>query len=404
MTYRKFKADYLFLGDRLAAPDSVLITTAEGVVCEVVAGSGAGEGVELFPGLLTPGFVNGHCHLELSHLKGAIPEGTGLVDFLIGVIRRRADAAAAAAAAGAAAGAGLAERIREAIAAGEREMLENGIVAVGDICNTSDTLEFKRTGRLEYRNFMETIGFIEGAAAGRFEAGRLLFDRFETVAPERNSIVAHAPYSVSAALFRLIADFHPPGLQTIHNQESGAENEWMLAGKGDFKRLYQELGVDVASFGGTGKRSMESVMGFFQPERPMILVHNVATTKEDLLAVGLRPDLFFCLCPNANRYIGGTLPDVEMLAAAGCRLVIGTDSLASNHSLSILEELKTLAAAFPKLETQVLLRWATAEGAAALQMTDRLGSFEAGKTPGVLLLGGLDGTRLTDATTVRRLI
>jgi aminodeoxyfutalosine deaminase len=232
----------------------------------------------------------------------------------------------------------------------------------------------------------------------------LIFDRFEAVAPGRNSIVPHAPYSVSAALFRLIADFGGNSLLTIHNQETEAENEWMLAGKGDFLRLYSELGVDVRSFGGTGKRSLESFIGFFGAKRPMILVHDVATTEGDLNLIGLRPNLFFCLCPNANLYIGGVLPDVEMLVAAGCRLVIGTDSLASNHSLSILEELKTLAGAFPQLGTPTLLRWATADGAAALGMGDRTGSFEAGKMPGVLLLERLDVGRLMGETTVRRLI
>lgn len=393
----------------MAEPDSVLITTDEGAVVGVVVESEAGEGVEVLRGIITPGFVNCHCHLELSHLRGAIPEGTGLVDFLVAVIRQRGGAAAGAGAAGEAAAAELADRIRGAIEAGEREMQENGIVAVGDICNTTDTLDWKAAGRLQYHTFIETIGFIDTGAVGRFAGSRSVFDRFEAVAPGRNSIVPHAPYSVSAALFRLIADFagKPGGATaqlTIHNQETEAENEWMLTGKGDFLRLYKELGIDVGSFGGTRKRSLESFMAYFGPERPMILVHDVATTKADLNAIGLRPNLFFCLCPNANRYIGGMLPDVEMLVAAGCRLVIGTDSLASNHSLSILAELQTLAAAFPKLDTPTLLRWATAEGAAALGMEDRIGSFEADQTPGVLLLAGLDQGRLTGSTTVRRLI
>src|SRR5579863_3419096 len=118
MFFRKFKADYLFLGDRMAEPNSVLITTAEGRVQSIVPEVEAGEGVEQHRGVLSPGFVNCHCHLELSHLKGVIPEGTGLVDFLSMVIRRR--------------GEGL-ERIPEAMLSGEEEMLQKGVVAVGDI-------------------------------------------------------------------------------------------------------------------------------------------------------------------------------------------------------------------------------------------------------------------------------
>ena len=136
----------------------------------------------------------------------------------------------------------------------------------------------------------------------------------------------------------------------------------------------------------------------------MILVHNVATTAEDLDQTTGGPELYFCLCPNANLYISGQLPDVELLTARGCRMVIGTDSLASNHRLSVLEELKTLQRAFPRLDTAELLGWATLNGARALQMEGRLGGFSPGKRPGVVLLTGLEERRLGAATTARRLI
>lgn len=371
----------------MAEPDSVLITTVEGRVRAVVPGGEAGEGVEAHAGLLCPGFVNCHCHLELSHLRGVIPEGTGLVDFLAMVIGRRVGSADL-----------------EGIAAAEQEMIENGIVAVGDICNTAFTLEQKRRGRLVYRNYIETMGFIESSAADRFAVSRVVFEAFEDAFPGWNSIVPHAPYSVSPALFRLIAGFAGGRLLTMHSQETEAENEWMMAGTGDFRRLYKLLGLDVAWFNGTGKRSLESVLPFFQPEQPMILVHNVAMGEVDLEKAGRWTNLYFCLCPNANRYISGKLPDVEMLVSRGCRLVVGTDSLASNHGLSILAELWTLQEAYPELGTDRLLGWATSAGAAALQLDERFGSFLPGRTPGVLLLQGLEGDRLTAGTTVRRLV
>src|ERR1700761_8037754 len=123
MTYRKFKADYLFTGKETADRDSVLITTPEGIVQDIVPAADAGSDMTYYPGWLTPGFINCHCHLELSHMRGGLPEGTGLVDFLSAVIRRRGEEPGV---------------IAEAIAAGEREMLDKGIVAVGDVCNTVD--------------------------------------------------------------------------------------------------------------------------------------------------------------------------------------------------------------------------------------------------------------------------
>ncbi len=405
MTYRKFKADYLFTGFELAAPDSVLIIGSNGIMEAIVPAAEAGEDVETLHGLLSPGFINCHCHLELSHMKGLLPEGSGLVDFLSAVIRGRGQAGVAGATGGARLRAGVVS-IEAAIVAAEQEMLDGGIVAVGDICNTTDTIPQKANGRLYYHNFIETMGFIEGSADSRFAHGVGVFNAFAeayAIPIESNSIVPHAPYSVSAALFRLIAGFPGNHLLTIHNQESEAENEFLLGGKGDFLRLYQLLGLDVSFFHGTGKRSLESFLSYFGRNQTLILVHNVATTAADLMAGG-GPDLYFCLCPNANLYIGGRLPDMGVLLCRGDRLVVGTDSLASNHRLSILEELKTLQRAFPELSTPTLLRWATANGARALQLETLLGSFSAGKQPGVLLIEDLDGDRLQAATGVRRLL
>ena len=379
----------------MSDPDSVLITTDEGIVQAVVAGREAGDDVEVYSGVLSPGFVNCHCHLELSHMKGVIPEGTGLVDFLSTVIRQRAEAAPP-------------EGVAEAIAAGEQEMLDNGIMAVGDICNTADTVAQKALGRLYYHNFIETMGFVEEGAAARFAHSLAVFNAFAEAYQlpiESNSIVPHAPYSVSGALFRLIAGFPGNHLLTIHNQESETENEWLLSGKGDFLRLYAALGLDVSFYRGTGKRSLESFLPYFYRNQSLILVHNVATGAEDVRAARAGgPDLYFCLCPNANLYISGQLPDVELLQRQGCRIVIGTDSLASNRQLSILEELKTLQRAFPGLPTPTLLQWATAGGAEALQAEGVLGTFAAGKQPGVVLIEGGEGDRLTAGARVRRLV
>src|ERR1700744_2806126 len=240
MTYRKFKADYLFTGKETADQDSVLITTPEGIVQDIVPASDAGSDVAYYPGWLSPGFINCHCHLELSHMRGVLPEGTGLVDFLSLVMRLREEKP---------------EVIAEAIAAAEQEMLENGIVACGDICNTIDTLPAKKEGRMHYHNFVETMGFLEAGAAARFAGSQKVFAGLGGLYAyplEGASIVPHAPYSVSSALLKMTADFPGNQLLTIHNQETEAENEFFLTGKGDFLRLYELLGLDVSFFKGMG--------------------------------------------------------------------------------------------------------------------------------------------------------
>jgi cytosine/adenosine deaminase-related metal-dependent hydrolase len=394
---RKFSADYLFTGREMAAEGTVLITKDDGTVEAILPAADAGGGVEALPGLLTPGFVNCHCHLELSHMKGLLPEKTGMVDFLLGVIRGRGAATAQG---------DDVSQILTAIAGAEESMLQNGIVAVGDICNTSYTLLQKAEGRLYYHNFIETMGFVEQTAPGRFEAAVKVFGEFAeayAMPIASNSLAPHAPYSVSPRLFGLIANFPGNQLITIHNQESQAENLFCQTGQGDLLRLYQALGLDISFFSGTGQRSMAGYLPHFYRNQTLLLVHNVDTREEDLAWKG-GPNLCFCLCPNANLYIGGQLPDVDLLMRYHCMIVLGTDSLASNHQLDILEEMKTLQQHFPLLPTATLLQWATSNGAEVLQMDGILGSFDTGKQPGVVLVSDIEEGRFTKDSRAQRLI
>lgn len=401
MAYRKFKADYLFTGQEMAAEGSVLVTKPDGTVEAILPAEAAGEGVETRKGLLTPGFVNCHCHLELSHMKGQLPEKMGMVDFLLAVIRGRGTPSENELA-----------KIQAAIADAEESMLHNGIVAVGDICNTSHTLQQKGEGRLYYHNFIETMGFIGQTAPQRYEAALQIFQDFAgayTLPIAANSLSPHAPYSVSPRLFELIANFPGNQLITIHNQESQAENLFCQTGQGDFLRLYQALGLDVSSFSGTGKRSLAGYLPHFYHNQTLLLVHNVDTREEDLQRLSNGPgaggpNLRFCLCPNANLYIGGQLPDVDLLMQYGCRIVLGTDSLASNHQLDLLKEMATLQHHFKHLSTETLLQWATFNGAEALQLDGVLGEFAPGKQPGVVAIDGLDNGRFTPHSKAQRLV
>jgi cytosine/adenosine deaminase-related metal-dependent hydrolase len=389
MNYRKFKADHLFTGQEWLSGDSVLITSPEGEIIDIVPVAAAGDDIAIFSGILSPGFVNCHCHLELSHMKGLIPEKTGMIDFLVRVIQQRGFEA---------------DIIKKGIEEAENSMLQNGIVAVGDICNTANTVEQKKAGRLLYHNFIETMGFIESTATQRFEASLAVYDQFARLyrtPAESNSIVPHAPYSVSPALFQKITHFPGNHLLTIHSQESAAEREFIEKGTGDFHRLYEALHIDISFYKPRSVHSLKTYLSHFLPNQSLILVHNVTTDKEDLdyIASGKLPigNLFFCVCPNANIYIGNPLPDIDLLRQYQAVITVGTDSLASNNQLSILAELQTIRRHFPQIETKELLQWATLNGARALQLHDVIGSFEPGKKPGVLVVN-------KDLTGVERLL
>ncbi|MEI9913078.1 MAG: amidohydrolase family protein [Bacteroidota bacterium] len=374
MGYKKFRADQLFDGYRLLDDQQVLITTEEGIVEDIVSLHEAGDDVQELNGILSPGFINCHCHLELSHMKGLISEGTGLPDFVLQVVNQRHFPG---------------EEIVQAIEKAEDEMLTNGIVAVGDICNNTLTLPQKAKGRMYYHNFIETSGFNPQIAAQRFERSLGYFREYAThysIPVESNSIVPHASYSVADELWEHIIRFPGNHLMTIHNQETAAENELFFKGQGEFLQLYQKMGIDISFFKPSGKSSLQSYLLKFIKNQSLILVHNVHTTEEDLLfAKDSDKKMTWCLCPNANLYIGGQLPAVDLFIKHDGMIVLGTDSLASNHQLSILEEIKTIRLHFPHIPPDQLLRWGTSNGAKALQMENLLGSFEKGKQPGVIL-------------------
>jgi len=375
MQYRKLRANQLFDGYEIQENNSVLVMTVDGKVDDIVPLSEAGDDVQYHPGILSPGFVNCHCHLELSHLKNSIPEKEGLVGFVSRVIKDRHLPE---------------EQILAAIEEAENEMIENSIMAVGDICNNSLTLTQKIKGRLRYHNFIEASGFLPSLANERFRRAVDIFNNYASnpsIPAASNSIVPHAPYSVSEELWQQIVDFPGNQLMTIHNQESMAEDELFLYRQGEFLDLYRNMNIDISFFQSSGKSSLQTYLSKFLPQQSLILVHNVHTTANDLLfARNTGHTIAWCLCPNANLYITGQLPDIPLLIKENCTIVLGTDSLASNHQLSILAEMQTIRRHFPDIPVEQLLAWATLNGAKALQMDTLLGSFEKGKQPGVTLL------------------
>ncbi len=363
------------------------------MVVDVIASTEAGDGIERFDGILSPGFINCHCHLELSHMRGHIPKHTGLVDFVLKVVNERHYEE---------------PEILSAIEKAEEEMLHTGIVAVGDICNNTLTIPQKLKGRLMYHNFMEASGFPPPVAETRFNRSADFYNEYSKRLPS-NSIVPHAPYSVSPDMFRMINEFPGNDLLTMHNQEIAEENELFKKGTGDLLRMYAKMGIDVSFFKPSGKSSLQTVLPCFTNKQSLILVHNVCTSEEDIdflkpQTSNPKPQTFFCLCPNANLYISNKLPDVMMFITKGVDIVLGTDSLASNDQLSILEEMKTIQENAAQVDLASLLQWATVNGARALQMNDVLGSFEKGKRPGIVLIENTSGLRLTEPSSSIRIL
>jgi cytosine/adenosine deaminase-related metal-dependent hydrolase len=323
-------------------------------------------------------------------MLGKVDTGTGLIPFITGVVTQRE---------------ARAEVIAAAIEHAEQSMIDNGIVAVGDISNAPDTFATKVKGRLRYYTFVEVFDFLQDHGAEKaFQDWKAVYEQLVPAPNSRKTMVPHAPYTVSPRLFEKIRAFNGEDLHTvsIHNQETPPEEALFKDKTGGFIDFYGRFGVALSDFEPTGKPSIYYALGHLDPRQRTLFVHNTLTAAEDLAAAHAWSDnTFWATCPNANLYIENRLPYYQAFMDAGARVCIGTDSLTSNWQLSVLDELKTIARFQSYVPFETLLRWATLNGAEALGFDDSLGSLEVGKTPGLLLLNGNgfgEGAIVTDLT------
>jgi len=396
---RKISATYIFPGNQPPLKNGILVCEDDGTVVDLIdTGARLHEqaGLEQYSGILVPGFVNAHCHLELSHLKEKIPEKTGLGGFL-GTINKLRNSEV--------------ENQEEAMKHANFEMKHAGIVAVGDVSNSYASLETKRTSKIFYHTFIEAFGFHPSRAEKAFfyaEFVESMFREFGLPA----SVTPHSAYSVSELLFQKIMKkaLAENTILSVHNQESQAETEFFLKGTGPvFHHLSQTLALDVSHWQPTRKSSLEYSLSFIPKENPLLLVHNTFTSPEDIQLLKNQRNMentFLVLCANANLYIENQLPPVPLFQQEKLNICLGTDSLASNHMLSVLQEMITLQNHFPEIRLQELVEWGCLNGARALGLNDLFGSFGPGKKPGINLITGADlqALKLTENSKVKRLM
>jgi len=375
---RKITAHYIFPVSSAPIKNGIITVDKTGKILNIENPNGNFKeiaGLEFYNGILVPGFINTHCHLELSHLKEKIKEKTGLPDFVSQISKVRICDE---------------QIIKKAIKTADTKMIFEGIVAVGDISNTNYSFETKKNSKIKYHTFLEVFSVDNNKA-------NIVFNKAENLKAELKtknlscSIVPHAPYSVSDKLFELIKNRDNNTIVTIHNQETASENQLFINKAGKLYEKLKEIGVDYDNFKVSGKNSLETISKKLQKNNNLLLVHNTYSTKEDIeKAISYFKNLYWCLCPNANLYIENKLPDINLLHQLNQKITIGTDSLASNQKLSVLEELKTITKNFSKIPFTELLKWASLNGAKALNMQNKMGSFEIGKTPGINLISNFD--------------
>lgn len=394
---RKISAHLILDGRGNCYPKGVLTLDNDGTILDIQDTKGnlhESAEVEFFSGMIVPGFVNAHCHLELSHLQNTFKEGAGFVPFLKNIVETRANEP---------------DKIGKAVERADLLMYKNGIVAVGDIANGATAFDVKSESKIDYFTFVETLGFSPDHAVKAFERAKLCLKEAVRLGLKA-SIVPHAPYSVSIPLFTAVAAeaFQTGSILSIHSQESLEEDELYRWGTGEIvNHLRNNIAIDTSFFCPSGESAIESTLKILPYQNNLLLVHNLYTKQSDIdyiESVRKLSNTWFVLCPGSNLFIQNRLPDINLFRSNHLQICLGTDSLASNNQLSILEELKIIQAAYPAISIGELINWASFNGANALKISDWAGSIEVGKRPGINLLTGLDlsGGILMPGTRVKK--
>ncbi len=390
---KQFSAQYIITNSGNPLKRGIITTDDDGIILDIEDTKGSlteRRSVEFYNGIIVPGFVNCHSHLELSHLKGSAMKGLGLGDFIQQVRTTRESSY---------------EAITESSEKADKELGREGVVLCADICNNDTTAEVKLKSSISYINLLEVFGIDPAKAEKRLYEISRTAEKFDNLRLPYY-FVPHAVYSTSAPLFRLVKEKSSENKVTsIHFMETEGEIEFIRYHKGMIAQSYLKSGL-MPDKPLTVRSHEDAVLNEITQAGNLILVHNTFAARSTVDIVNSRKNTYWCICPGSNLYIENKLPDIKMLHEAGCEIVIGTDSLASNDRLSLLGELKIIQENFPEFSLAELIKWATINGARALKENQTYGSIEPGKRPGLLLIRDMDlkNLRLLPGTTVSRLI
>src|SRR5207247_9962387 len=241
---------------------------------------------DLGPGILLPGLVNAHCHLELSHLAGRVAFEGGCVAWVEALVAAR--------------GSDDEASVRARAARAIRDLEDRGTVAVGDVSNTLVHLDLLGASRLASAVFFEVLAWDPARAASTLEwADRRLAGLEGTLAPNvRVRLAAHAPHSVSAPLLAgLVARGGPAAL---HLAESPAESHFLATGSGEWRGFLERRGLGDVAFEPAGASPVRYTDRLGALPRGLVAAHAVQVDAADR-ALLARRGVHLALCPRSNR-------------------------------------------------------------------------------------------------------
>lgn len=315
--------------------------------------------------IILPCLVNLHTHLELSCLRFRVKSSGSFISWVRNVIKIKEDIS-------------LFE-MREYVHLALREAWEQGTGVIGDITNTGITVNILCSSYFKGYIFQEIINF-KGGTRLKSLGDNVNFKNF------KYTYSAHSPYTVSPLLLQAIKAYNRKRntLFCIHCGESQEEIEFLKTGEGKIKELLKERGQWNESFVAPGLSPVKYLEKLGVLDEKTLLVHMVHFEEDDLEILKKRK-VKICICPRSNLFTGVGLPKLKDFLKAGLEVGIGTDSLASNESLSIWEELKILFFYYPEVSPSELIKLATFNGAKILGFLN-LGAILPGYAPDLIVV------------------
>jgi aminodeoxyfutalosine deaminase len=327
-----------------------------------------------------PGLRNAHVHLDLSEIRGVPRARDGFARWVLDLLRARGPFDAAALARGAASGA------RAALAA--------GTTAVVDIDSSGAAAAVVAASGLKGIACRELLGRRDPAAITESVAQWVRdVGRGEPQGALRGGVSPHAPYSTPPALYRAACEIvaRTGCGYTAHLAETTAEREYLRTGGGEFRDLLAHLGAEPPFAAPPGRDPVAYVTSLAPLPSGALLAHVNHPSDGDFPLLRAAAAIVV-YCPRSHAFFGHSRHPIRELLAAGVRVALGTDSLASNGTLSLLDELAYLRAARPDLPLRTIFHAATA--AAAREIDGGSGELVAGEPADLAVLatrGGIPG-------------
>ncbi|MBQ1856712.1 MAG: amidohydrolase family protein [Bacteroidales bacterium] len=347
-------------------------------------------------GVLAPGLVNTHCHIELSYMWKLFRKGTGMAGFIdqINALRDTSP---------------LEEKLAD-IQHWMDHLWQQGVSAMGDISNCDDSFAIKAASPMYTRTFLEVFGTEPEDCASVIEGVLKLKEKADAcgldAAPTPHSCYTMSPELVTASS----AEGLKSGFLSFHSEETDEEEEMLKSGSGRMWENRKAAGMSTPPV--TGKSSLLYFIDRLEKAHPapfdehILLVHEVCMDQEGMDAVKkVMKNAYIALCPLSNLFIHNALPPVGLMRENGMKLTVGTDSLSSNDDLDMIAELRCLQENFADLKLGELLTWASRNGAEFLSVEDRYGRIAPGMKPGLVYIDNIgEGLRLTPQSRSYRVI